>query len=261
MEMQMLKSANPFDLSGRVALVTGAGSGIGRAIAEELATAGAAVMLVDRNEEALLPVAARFESLGVSAATAFGDVSNPATMIDAVSRAQSRLGSLTLAVNAAGIANAAPAEEMPLDQWQQLYDVDITGVFLSCQAEGAAMLANGGGSIVNIASMSGTIVNRGLQQAHYNSAKAAVIHFSRSIAVEWATRGVRVNALSPGYTATPMNARPEMTDRMREFAESVPMQRIAEPREIARPALFLLSDAASYITGIDLLVDGGHTAW
>jgi NAD(P)-dependent dehydrogenase (short-subunit alcohol dehydrogenase family) len=118
-----------------------------------------------------------------------------------------------------------------------------------------------GGSIVNIASMSGRIANRGLDQAHYNSAKAAVMHLSTSLAVEWVEFGIRVNSLSPGYTATPMNTRPEMVDRMRMFAESVPMQRVAEPAEMAGPVVFLLSDAASYVTGIDLLVDGGHCAW
>jgi NAD(P)-dependent dehydrogenase (short-subunit alcohol dehydrogenase family) len=151
---------------------------------------------------------------------------------------------------------------MSVDQWSTLYSVDATGVFLSCQAEARAMIRHGaGGSIVNIASMSGRIANRGLDQAHYNSAKAAVMHLSTSLAVEWVEFGIRVNSLSPGYTATPMNTRPEMVDRMRMFAESVPMQRVAEPAEMAGPAVFLLSDAASYVTGIDLLVDGGHCAW
>jgi NAD(P)-dependent dehydrogenase (short-subunit alcohol dehydrogenase family) len=182
-------------------------------------------------------------------------------MTDAVVRTEDTLGPLRLALNAAGIANAAPAEKMSLEQWSKVYDVDVTGVFLSCQAEGLAMIRNGGGSIVNIASMSARIANRGLQQVHYNSAKAAVVQMSASLALEWVGHGIRVNSLSPGYTATPMNTRPEMVDRMRMFAESVPMQRVAEPHEMAGPAVFLLSEAASYVTATDLLVDGGTCAW
>jgi NAD(P)-dependent dehydrogenase (short-subunit alcohol dehydrogenase family) len=109
--------------------------------------------------------------------------------------------------------------------------------------------------------MSGTIVNRGLNQAHYNSSKAAVIHMSKSLAMEWADRNVRVNVISPGYTLTPMNKRPEVADQLKEFAAGTPMQRIAESEEMAGPAVFLASDAASFITGHDLIVDGGFVCW
>jgi len=250
-----------FRIDGRTALVTGGASGIGLAIATGIAEQGGAVGLLDRAGAALDDAVAQIESVGGRALALEGDVTDRGSLDDAVARAEAELGELTLAVNAAGIANAAAAEDMPLEQWSTLYDVDVTGVFLSCQAEAAVMLEHGRGSIVNIASMSGTIVNRGLQQAHYNSAKAAVVHLSRSLAVEWSERGIRVNSLSPGYTATPMNSRPEMIDRMRMFAEQVPMQRVAEPSEMAGPAVFLLSDAATYVTGIDLIADGGHTAW
>lgn len=123
------------------------------------------------------------------------------------------------------------------------------------------MLTAGRGSIVNIASMSGVIANRGLMQAHYNSAKAAVIHLSKSLAVEWAQRGIRVNAISPGYTATPMNTRPEMIHQTRAFEEQTPMGRMAGVDELVGPAVFLSSKAASFCTGIDLLVDGGFCCW
>ena len=150
---------------------------------------------------------------------------------------------------------------MALEQWQRVVDVDYTGVFLSCQAEARVMLPRGRGAIVNIASMSGSIVNRGLLQAHYNSAKAAVVHLSRSLAMEWADRGVRVNAISPGYTATPMNTRPEVADQVRRFEADTPLGRMARVDELVGPAVFLLSDAASFCTGVDLLVDGGFTCW
>jgi NAD(P)-dependent dehydrogenase (short-subunit alcohol dehydrogenase family) len=190
-----------------------------------------------------------------------GDVTEPAALADAVARADRELGPVTLAVNSAGIANAAPAEEMSLDQWRRVVDIDLTGVFLSCQAEGRAMLGRGGGSIVNIASMSASIVNRGLLQAHYNAAKAGVVQLTRSLAMEWADRGIRVNAISPGYTATPMNTRPEVAERVRTFEADTPLGRMATVDEIVGPVVFLLSDAAGFCTGIDLLVDGGFTCW
>lgn len=250
-----------FTLEGDVALVTGAASGIGRAIAIGIAEQGGRVGLVDLVGADFSSVIAEVESAGGRALAVEADVTSPDDMAEAVARIERDLGDLSLAVNAAGIANASPAEDMPLAQWQKVYDIDVTGVFLSCQAEGRAMLAHGRGSIVNVASMSGTIVNRGLNQVHYNSAKAAVQHLSKSLAMEWATRGVRVNSVSPGYTATPMNLRPEMVDHMAVFAAETPMQRVAEPHEIAGPTVFLLSGAASFVTGTDLLVDGGFCAW
>ena len=190
-----------------------------------------------------------------------GDVTDPDSLTRAVARTEVELGPLRLAVNSAGIANAAPAETMPVAQWQRVVDVDYTGVFLSCQAEAGAMLRTGGGAIVNIASMSGSIVNRGLLQAHYNSAKAAVIHLSRSLAMEWSDRGIRVNSISPGYTATPMNTRREVADQVRQFESDTPLGRMATVDELVGPAVFLLSDAASFCTGADLVVDGGFTCW
>jgi len=150
---------------------------------------------------------------------------------------------------------------MTLEQWQRVIDVDLTGVFLSCQAEARAMIAHGGGAIVNIASMSGTIANRGLLQAHYNSAKAGVVHLSKSLATEWAASRIRVNSVSPGYTYTPMTQRPEQVNAMSGYAADTPLGRNAQPRDIAAPVGFLLSDGAAFITGADLLVDGGFVVW
>jgi NAD(P)-dependent dehydrogenase (short-subunit alcohol dehydrogenase family) len=250
-----------FSLDGEVALVTGAASGIGRAIAEAIAASGASVGLVDLTEQANAETAEAISEAGARCLSIAADVTQLAQLRAAVEQTQAAFGPLSLAVNSAGIANAESADAMPLDQWQRVYDVDVTGVFLSCQAEAEAMLRHGRGSIVNISSMSGTIVNRGLQQVHYNSAKAAVSHLTRSLAMEWVDRGVRVNAVSPGYTATPMNTRPEMVQLVAKFSQEVPMGRYAEPEEIAGPVVFLLSPAASYCTGVDLLVDGGFTCW
>jgi NAD(P)-dependent dehydrogenase (short-subunit alcohol dehydrogenase family) len=250
-----------FSLAGEVALVTGAASGIGKAIAEAIAAGGASVGLVDRTEQANVDTVEIISKASGHCLSIAADVTQLDQLRTAVERTEAAFGPLSLAVNSAGIANAAPAETMSVDQWQRVYDVDVSGVFLSCQAEAEAMLRHGRGSIVNISSMSGTIVNRGLQQVHYNSAKAAVSHLTRSLAVEWIDRGVRVNAVSPGYTATPMNTRPEMVDLVEKFSKEIPMGRYAEPEEIAGPVVFLLSPAASYCTGVDLLVDGGFCCW
>jgi len=252
-----------FSLRGDIAFVTGAGSGIGQAIAVGLAGAGADVALFDLPQQAsgLAHTRAGIERYGRKAIICAGSVTDPAALTQAVSRCEEELGALSVAVNAAGIANAFPAEDMALVEWQRMLDIDLTGVFLSCQAQARVMLHRKHGAIVNIASMSGSIVNRGLTQVHYNTAKAGVIHLSKSLAMEWVDRGIRVNAISPGYTLSPMNKRPEVADQLRLFAGETPMQRIATVDEMVGPAIFLASRAASFVTGHDLLVDGGFTSW
>ena len=251
-----------FDLSGRVAIVTGAGSGIGQRIAVGFAQCGADVACLDvRRDDGLLDTVGLIEAAGQKALAIRANVTDRASLGEAVDRTEGDLGALGIAVNAAGIANANPAEEMSEEQFQTLMDVNLKGVFLSCQAEANAMLKHGRGSIINIASMSGAIVNRGLMQVHYNASKAGVIHLSKSMAMEWVERGIRVNSISPGYTATPMNMRPEMVHQTKEFESQTPMQRMATVDEMVGPAVFLASEASSYCTGIDLLVDGGFCCW
>jgi NAD(P)-dependent dehydrogenase (short-subunit alcohol dehydrogenase family) len=251
-----------FRLDGEHAFVTGAGSGIGQGVAIGLAQAGADVACFDLTASAgLETTVSQIQGLGRRALRLTGDVTNAADLQTAVAACVAEFGALEVAVNCAGIANATPAETMPLTQWQRMLDVNLTGVFLACQAEAGAMLPRRRGSIINVASMSGVIVNRGLTQAHYNASKAGVIHLTKSLAMEWSDRGVRVNALSPGYTLTPMNRRPEVAEQLKAFAADTPVGRIATVDEMVGPVIFLASQASAFCTGLDLLVDGGFVCW
>ncbi|MBX2835306.1 MAG: SDR family oxidoreductase [Gammaproteobacteria bacterium] len=251
-----------FDLGGQVALVTGAGSGIGQRIALGFAQCGARVSCLDRRSDSgLSDTVEMIENAGGKALSINVDVTDRSAIDEDVVETEKVLGPLSISLNAAGIANANSSMEMDEEQYQTLMDINMKGVFFSCQAEAKAMVKHGKGSIINIASMSGIIVNKGLEQVHYNASKAGVIHMSKSMAMEWVDSGIRVNSISPGYTATPMNTRPEMIHQTKEFENQTPMQRMASVDEMVGPAVFLASDASSYCTGVDLLVDGGFCCW
>ncbi len=242
-----------FRLDGQTAVVTGAAQGIGFQIARGLAQAGARVIIADLNPEvgeaAASDVGASFERL---------DVTDPAAVRDLAAR----LGPVDVLVNNAGIVRNTPAEDTSDDDWRAVINVNLDGVYWCCREFGRAMLTRGRGSIVNQASMSGLISNHPQPQAAYNASKAAVIHLTRSLAGEWAARGVRVNAIAPGYTATPLTKRGLETPEWREtWLGTTPMGRLAEPAEIAPAALYLASAASSFVTGHTLVVDGGYTAW
>jgi len=250
-----------FRLDGMTAVVTGAANGIGAGIAVGLAEFGADVGCIDVAAERVQQTVDAIRAHGRRALALPADVTDPGSLDAAVEQVEGELGPLRLAVNCAGVHSDAPAEEMERDAWQRLVDVNLTGVFQSCQAEGRAMLRNGGGSIVNIASISATIANRGLNQAHYNATKAAILHLSRSLALEWADRGIRVNALSPGYVRTGLARAARPTRTLDQYLDDIPMKRIADPAEMVGPTVFLLSAAGSYCTASELVVDGGAIAW
>ena len=192
-----------FDLNGQVAMVTGSGSGIGQAIAIGLAEAGADVGCFGHlSNGGLDRTADKIRALGRRALALEGTVTKARDLKGAVDLIEGQLGPLGIAVNNAGIGAGGDAETLPLEHWQRVYDINVTGVFLSCQAQARVMLPRKKGSIINIASMSGSIVNRDLKQADCDSSKAAVIHLSRSLAMEWVDRGIPVNSISPGYTLT-----------------------------------------------------------
>lgn len=250
-----------FGLHGRVALVTGASRGIGKGIAIGLAEAGADVACLGRDREALRNTVAEITARGRRALAIECEVTDQSQIDDAIAQAERELGPLTLAVNNAGVAGSMTASDMTEAEWHRVIDTNVTGVFRCCRAEAGAMRRNGGGAIVNIASISGSIVNPGLTQTHYNTSKAAVIHMSKSLAMEWVADGIRVNVVSPGYTLTEMNQREAVLPMLEKFKAQTPMSRLADVDEMVGPTVFLLSDAASFITAHDLVVDGGLTAW
>jgi NAD(P)-dependent dehydrogenase (short-subunit alcohol dehydrogenase family) len=240
---------------GQVCLVTGAGSGIGAVTAELIASRGACVGVVGLPSDPLTDTVAVIEKAGGRAMAIEADVSYAEQMQDAVNRVVAEYGGLQLAVNAAGVSGQEHSlHEQPLDDWHHVLGVNLSGVFHALRAELAAMVAAGnGGSIVNIASVQAT--NPLSLRAAYTSSKFGLIGLTKTAAKDYATHRIRVNALSPGITDTPMmRAGGATSDAIASF---VPMGRVAEPIEMARGAAFLLSDEASYVTGSELVVDGG----
>jgi len=240
--------------------VTGGASGIGAALALALAEAGADVAVLDVDLDAAEGVAAAVRDVGRIGVALRCDVADEEEVGVAVRQVASELGGLDIAVNNAGICINAPADAMSAQQWDQVIAINLRGVFLCAQAAGQVMLKQGrGGAILNTASMSASVVNFPQPQCSYNASKAAVVHLTKSLASEWANKGIRVNSLSPGYTATPLTRRPELAELRAEWTALTPMPRLAEVDDLTGPAVFLVSDAARFMTGHDLVVDGGYT--
>ena len=183
-------------------------------------------------------------------------------MEKAVAEVVERFGKLDIFVNNAGICRNIKAEEMTLEEWQEVIDINLTGVFIGSQVAGKRMIEQGGGSIINIASMSGSIVNVPQPQCSYNASKAGVIHLTKSLASEWAKYNIRVNAISPGYMKTGMTEKTLETDMAKDWwLRLTPMGRPGLPCELGGAVVYLASDASSFMTGADLIIDGGYTVW
>ncbi|WP_435101672.1 SDR family oxidoreductase [Arhodomonas sp. AD133] len=251
-----------FSLAGRNAVVTGGGRGIGFAICEALAEAGAHVVVVDVNDDGAQAAVDRLGQAGYSAEAFALDVTDPEAVGEAASALATRLGHVDVLVNNAGVAANIDATDYDDDAWRHLMGVNLDGVFYCCRAFGRHMVAQGSGAVVNLGSMSGLIVNKPQPQAPYNASKAAVHQLTRSLACEWAEHGVRVNAVAPGYVNTELTlmgrSRQDWNDT---WLEMTPMNRCAEVDEIASAVLFLASDAASFCTGSVLVADGGYSCW
>ena len=246
-------------LEGQVAIVTGAGRGIGRAIALAFARAGAAVTLASRTQGELEAVAAEVEDLGQRALVVPTDVADEGAVDRLVERTATELGTLDVMVNNAGAAPfLAPFMETRPEGFAKYFGVNFWSVVYGTRAAGRVLLDRGSGCILNLASVDALMVDPEL--SYYGAAKAAIVSLTKAVALEWAPRGVRVNALAPGWIDTPMN-QPERddADRERQILSEIPMGRWGRPEEIAEAALFLCSSAASFITGTVLVADGGQT--
>ncbi|MEC5323556.1 SDR family NAD(P)-dependent oxidoreductase [Aurantimonas sp. A3-2-R12] len=251
-------------LDGKIAVVTGAGQGIGEACATALGEAGATVVVADMAADRVEACVARLKGKGIKTQGATLDVTKSADVAALADKVFAEHGRIDILVNNAGVAKSdVRAEDTTDEHWRFHMDVNVDGLFWCCREFGRKMLEGGSGAIVNIGSMSGFIVNKPQPQAFYNASKAAVHHLTKSLAAEWGARGVRVNAVAPTYIETPLTkfGMDENPDMYKVWLEMTPMGRVGQPEEIASVVHFLASDAASLLTGSIVLADGGYTCW
>ena len=253
---------NAFDLRGAVAVITGGSRGIGFESAAALGACGAKTIVASRDQKVLAAAVEQLTKKGVDASAVALDVTDPSAVAKVADAIVAEHGKVDILVNSAGIARLNSAVDTPDEEWRAVMEVNVNGVFWCCRAFGRHMLEKGKGSIVNLGSMSGLIINRPQTAPSYMASKGAVHMLTKALAAEWAKDGVRVNALAPGYVAT------EMTLKMRErpelfkvWLEMTPIGRLGETSEIAAAVLFLASPASSYVTGAILPIDGGYTIW
>jgi NAD(P)-dependent dehydrogenase (short-subunit alcohol dehydrogenase family) len=251
-----------YELKGRVAVITGGGRGIGFESARALGECGAHVVIAEIDEASGSNAAERLREAGYGAEFVRLDVTKPAMVTAVADDIQARHGRIDILVANAGIAKSSPSEETTDAEWNLVIDINLNGVYWCNRAFARHMLAQGSGAIVNLGSMSGIISNKPQPQSHYNASKAAVHMLTKSLAGEWATRGVRVNAVAPTYIETEMTkAGRENAEWLPTWLEMTPMKRCGRPDEIASAVLFLASDASSLMTGSIVVVDGGYTIW
>ena len=256
--MDVLKKL--FSLEGKVAVVTGGAQGIGKVVATYLAGAGAEIAILDLQEKEAEAVAAQIAAeSGVTAQGYYCDVTKPELVEAVLAKVAGYFGTMDVLFNNAGICMHKSALEVSAAEWLKVIDVNLNGIFYMAQAFGKYLVAQGkGGSVINTASMSGTIVNIPQEQASYNASKAAVAHLTKSLAVEWASKNIRVNSISPGYIRT------EMTGQVRQdwqdfWTGMIPFKRMGLPEELAGAVIYLASNASSYTSGCDMIIDGCFT--
>jgi sorbose reductase len=251
-----------FRLDGKTALVTGGGQGIGRGYAHALAEAGASVAIVDINPITAQQVTEGIRGLGQQAISIVADVTVSTDVKRMVDTVVEEWGKLDIAVNNAGRTIWDKIEDMTEEDWDKVLDLNLKGVFLCAQAEARVMILQKYGKIINTASMSGSVVNRPQAQASYNASKAGVVHLTKSLAAEWAPHGIRVNSISPGYILTELVSKiPEVAQHLPFWTELTPVGRLGQVEDLQGAIVFLASDASDFMTGHDLIIDGGYTIW
>ncbi|WEG13448.1 glucose 1-dehydrogenase [Pullulanibacillus sp. KACC 23026] len=252
---------NSMDLSGRTAIITGAGQGLGEAMAKALAQVGSNIVIADINEKNAQKTSDQIKAMGVESLAYKLDVTREEQVEDLVKMVKDEFGSIDILINNAGICQKVKTEEQDFEDWKRIFDVNVHGVYLMSKAVGKVMIQQNKGSIINMASMSSFIVNREPQNA-YNSSKAAVAMMTKCLASEWVDYNIRVNAIAPGYMRTDM-AEPlfKKGGELEHLLELVPMKRLGEPEELGSLAVYLASDASSFATGSVINIDGGYTIW
>lgn len=261
----MTSTIDLFRLDGKTAFISGASRGLGRIMALALADAGASVAISGRTRESLASTVAELEARGVRAWGIKGDMATPGGAETTCRDVLEALGTPDILINNVGSRSInVPIMDQTTESWREMFDFNLTSTFIATRELGGAMVRRGtGGRIINIASMSGMIINRGIGGRHYESAKAAVLHFTRATASDWAPNRINVNAISPGLMMTETNQRwqrdhPELIEKL---SEGIPLGRPGRPEEIGPLALYLASPASSYVTGANFVIDGGYTIW
>jgi gluconate 5-dehydrogenase len=254
-----------FRLDGRQLFISGGSRGLGREMALAIAEAGADVVLTGRDPVSLAEAAIAIRARGRRAVTISADMSDPAACEQACRRALEEAGPIDILINNVGDRRVSvPIEETPIETWQAMMDLNLTSCFVCTKVIGGAMIARGrGGRIINISSMSALIANRGIAGRHYETAKAAMLHFTRAAAADWAPHGITVNAICPGLFMTEPNRqwarqKPEV---IQTIVDATPLGRAGNPEELGPLAVYLASDAAGFVTGAAFVIDGGYTIW
>jgi NAD(P)-dependent dehydrogenase (short-subunit alcohol dehydrogenase family) len=248
-----------FDLTGRVAIVTGGSVGLGRQMAQALAEMGANLVLCARKSERCEEAAAELQQLGVATLALACDVKDPAAVQQLVDATLSRFGRLDILINNAGTSWGAPVEEMRLEHWNKVIETNLTGTFLCAQAAGKIMVRQGRGKIINIASVAGLGGSNELQAIGYSASKGGVIAFTKDLACKWAEHNIQVNAIAPGWFPTHMSEW-VLEHNKESLLRGIPLRRFGSDHDLKGAAVFLASDASDYVTGHVLVVDGGQSA-